>query len=99
MKIEEYDERKKLLIASHEKSLFELAREFALSKATVKIGDVVSDGRVTIKIEQGEIQSWGTNYPYVTWCGPEFTKKMMPRKDKSKGYIRDDSIRELKQVS
>ena len=78
--------------------MFELDKEFALSKATAKIGDTISDGRVTIIIESGSVGSWG-EYPFITWSGPALTKKMAPRKDGSIGYIRDDSTQEIKQVS
>ena len=106
MEESEYDEQKKVLIKSHERDLFELSKRiesherdlfelskrFAISKATAKIGDIISDGRITIKIDGGRVSSFGRTYPYLIWEGVEYTKKMIPRKDGSRGCIEDRRI-------
>ena len=92
MEESEYDEQRKALIKSHERDLFELAKRFAISKATAKVGDIISDGRITIKIDGGQISSYLNTYPEIIWKGIEYTKKMIPRKDGSIGYIEDSRI-------
>lgn len=89
MEESEYDDQKKALIKSHERDLFELSKKFAISKATAKVGDIISDGRITIKIDGGKISSARHTYPYIIWTGVEYTKKMIPRKDGSIGWIAD----------
>ena len=95
MNAQEYSRTEKALNERHGKELFALAKEYALSKANYKVGDLVTDGRSTIKIEACKISVMFASHPYCVWVGPEYTKALQPRKDGAKAQIRDSEITEL----
>ena len=77
MTADEYKQKLLDIKAEYIKKRNSLEEEFALSNNTVEIGDIVSDGSSTIRVEKfGFIRT--TSLPSIYYIGVRLTKKLKP---------------------
>ena len=77
MTADEYKQKLLDIKAEYIKKRNSLEEEFALANNTVEIGDIVSDGSSTIRVEKfGFITA--TSLPRVFYIGVRLTKKLKP---------------------
>jgi len=80
MDLEEYILREKEIRKEADDKLRELAREYAFSNSSVKVGDIVADHFCKIRVEK--IRLWfDRRAPSCLYEGPELRKDLTPRKD------------------
>lgn len=81
MTLEEYKEIRNANIKEHEKQLKALAKEYAMSNNTVKIGDIVSNGLCKIKVERIDCSIGLRGNPMCIYSWPRLTKNLVPYKN------------------
>lgn len=87
---QEYEERLFELNKKFKQDKYDLAKEFALSNNSVKIGDIVSDGNNIISVSKLCIDFGYPNpIPYVYYKGIKLTKKLKPFKSGEFGVVYD----------
>ena len=79
----EYEKTVELLKIEHKKKLGSLGKEFAMSNNTVKVDDIIRDHIGVIKVESIGLYMGIDRIPGCIYSGPEYTKKLIPRKDGS----------------
>ncbi len=91
MELQEYKDKLKELIDNFDRDKSLLAKQYAFSNNSYKVGDIVKDNVGSIIIEKfmfttGNIFS-GNNNPECVYFGSELKKDNTPRKDGSKRKI------------
>jgi hypothetical protein len=76
----EYKEKESALKEAHKVELQNLAKEYALSQAIFKPGDIIQKTNTIIQIERIG-WSWGYSEPDVKYVGIELRKDLKPRQD------------------
>lgn len=86
---EEYIKRKEELAKEFDEKKEKLNREFVLSNTDVKVGDIVSDGHHTIKVDKIIIEApyFGCSVPSASYKGVRLTKQLKPFKSGESGCI------------
>jgi hypothetical protein len=79
MNINEYKEMKKQIEKEAEKKLLSLAKEYAFSNSTVRIGDIVEDHSDRIKVDKINF-GISDRIPVCVYHGVRLTKKGEPCK-------------------
>jgi len=77
---EEYAYRKVGLEINHSKAKYLLDKEYAYVNSIVKIGDVIKDHRISIKVDHISIYRDISGYPCCSYTGSLLTKKGEPFK-------------------
>jgi hypothetical protein len=82
----EYEEKMAEINKAHEDAKRQLYIDYAASQRKFKIGDIISNGHVTILVEK-----FGTNktfgLPQPTYIGKELRKDLTPKKNGSTNTI------------
>lgn len=91
---EVYNGKRAALDREHKEKCFALAKEFAMSNNTVKVGDVVSRPGMTIIVDRIGIE-WGRygTFPQCCYSGRMLTKAGEPRKDGAIGYVFQSEVK------
>lgn len=94
MKKQDYDLRKKELLATYTSSMRALQSSFALENNPHKIGDIVKDFQGWMKIENVfPSLKFGNNYPECRYTGIELTLKMVPKlKQSGRGLFQSNVL-------
>lgn len=93
--IEDYESRLKEINERFEKEKKELAKEYAFSNNTYKLGDVIADSVGSIKIEYIQYTTradYMSKYPECVFTGIELKKDLTPTKKGEKRKIYQSSI-------
>lgn len=83
---EEYKQRTEELYREYRQKQRELDKEYALSNNEVKVGDIVFDSCITIKVESIKVEAYG-GIPHAYFEGPRLTKKLIPFKSGERGCV------------
>lgn len=86
----EYDQKMKQVHEDFNKAKQVLYREYALSQAKYKKGDIIKDSRWTMQINKIKINLTLDNIPEPVYCGPELKKDLTPKKVKLKSYQKEE---------
>lgn len=87
MKIEEYQNRMKLLKNEYKTKKNDLIKEFAFSNNEICVGDVIENGYVRILVNKIVVDVALENYPYCVYIGLKVTKDLKIYKRKEFGKI------------
>lgn len=79
MDIQTYLGEMEVLKQRHDKEIKKLKREYALTNNPIKIGDIVTDGYSTVKVEK--IVVYLNNPPCCVYRGPELNKNKTVKKN------------------
>jgi hypothetical protein len=90
-----YKNKLKAIEAQFEKDKIELYREYALSNAKFKIGDLIKDDRWAFVVDKISVSKYG-EFPNAVYHGYELKKDLTPRKDKSRVNIYGNDAQLLK---
>jgi hypothetical protein len=90
MTIEQYNEKIKFLNTVFENAKKEVGRDFAISKNTVKIGDIIKDNIGSIKVEV--IRVYFSDLPECVYTGVELRKDNTPNKKGTKRSVFQTNI-------
>lgn len=92
--IEDYDLRLKEINERFEKEKQELAKEYAFSNSSYKLGDIITDNVGSIKIERIQFSTGGfyRQHPECVFTGVELKKDLTPTKKGEKRKIYQSSI-------
>ena len=100
MTTEEYEKHIQEIDDTAHRLRAEVHKNFALSHAKAKVGDVVVDHRSCIRVEEVDVVFAGYNkYPQCRYSGPRLTAKDLPYKNGQRDIIFDcnvESVREGK---
>ncbi len=82
---EEYKKRVAEMEARHEKESLDLAIAYAKANNPYSVGDILTDGRATIRVERikysrGSIWGGFTEFPFCVYEGTALKKDLTPRK-------------------
>ncbi len=93
MDTDEYKKIHRETVARHAKELQNIGREYALSKNSVEVGDIITDHFQTICVEK--IGVYFCKPPECVYIGPLLTKKLTPRKNNSTGEVYQSNIKSI----
>lgn len=76
MNKEEFKKQKQILMDIWDKGFRELKEKYALANNNVKIGDIISDGTISIKVEKIQVvqSSFSNEYPECRYSGKKVKK-------------------------
>lgn len=92
---QEYKKRLSAINEKYEADKKALYKEFALSNAKFKVGDIIKDSRGIIKIEIVTGGKLG-DLPETVYKGRELKKDLTPRKDKNILFIWGNDVELIK---
>ena len=85
----EFKKQKQILMDIWDKGFRELKEKYALANNNVKIGDIISDGTISIKVEKIQVvqSSFANEYPECRYSGKKVKKDGVFFKDGSNDSI------------
>jgi hypothetical protein len=87
MKIEEYQDKLKLLKSEYKTKRNDLMKEFAFSNNEICVGDVIENGYIRILVDRIILDDDFESYPYCVYIGLKVTKDLKIYKRKERGII------------
>lgn len=96
----EFKKQKQILMDIWDKGFRELKEKYALTNNNVKIGDIISDSTISIKVEKIQVvqSSFGNEYPECRYPGKKVTKKGDFFKDGSNDFIYQSNLKKINGV-
>lgn len=87
----EYDDKLKGIDEAYNNAKYQLYKEFVMSNAKFKIGDIIRWSDVTILVDKITVSMWGS-YPNAIYHGVELKKDLTPKLNGNRGsvFYRDD---------
>lgn len=91
----EFKKQKQILKDICDKGFRELKEKYALANNNVKIGDIISDGTISIKVEKIQVvqSSFGNEYPECRYSGKKVKKDGSFFKDGSNDSIYQSNMK------
>ena len=90
---QEYIEKLKAIDGDAKKAKAALAKEFAMSNNTVKLGDIISDHANTIVVDHIGLGYSFDGTPQCVYRGVALTKKLVPKKNGSSEKIWQSNLK------
>jgi hypothetical protein len=87
MKIEEYQDKLKLLKSEYKTKKNDLMKEFAFSNNEICVGDVIENGYIRILVDKIILDDNFESYPYCVYIGLKATKDLKIYKRRECGVI------------
>ena len=95
MELIEYNEKMKAIEADYDAAKQSLYREYGLSQAIYKIGDIIKDSTWIILIDKITVSLSMDSIPYPVYRGLEYTKSLAPKKNMNRAAIFGNKNTEL----
>lgn len=93
----EFQKQKQLLKDAYDKGFRELKEKYALTNNNIKIGDIISDTTISIKVEKIQViqSSFGNEYPECRYSGKKVKKDGSFFKDGSSDSIYQSNLKKI----